>query len=88
MVKCSGLTPKLLPCRRVAGAYPSTVSLEDVRSTIARMSPEDQDQLAAYLVHLRHRRDPRIVAEMRAKIDDRKREHWLSLDALREQWKD
>jgi hypothetical protein len=62
------------------------MSLEDVKMAIAGMPQADQDQLAAYLVYLRHRRDPSIAAELRAKIDDTKQENWLSLDELRERW--
>jgi hypothetical protein len=64
------------------------MSLEKIKAEIAQMPKEQQDQLAAYLVHLRHQRDPEISAEIRTKIDDTDRAKWLSLDELREDWKD
>jgi len=64
------------------------MSLEDVKTAIAVMPQAHQDQLAAYLVHLRHQRDPRIPAEIRARIEDTDPANWLSLDELRERWKD
>jgi hypothetical protein len=64
------------------------MSLEDVKTAIAGMPQQDQDQLVAYLVHLRHQRDPSIAAELRTRIDDTDRANWLSLEELRERWKD
>lgn len=52
------------------------------------MSQEQQDQLAAYLVHLRHQRDSRIREEITARIDDKDPGKWVSLGELREKWKD
>jgi hypothetical protein len=64
------------------------VSLEDIKNEMANMPPQHQDQLAAYLVHLRHQRDPKICAEIQSRIEDRDPANWLSLDELKERWKD
>jgi len=64
------------------------VSLEDIKTQIARMPREHQDQLAAYLVHLRHQRDSKAPAETRRKIEDKNPANWLSLDELKKKWKD
>ena len=64
------------------------MSFEDIKTEIAGMAPEHQDRLAAYLVHLRHQRDPRVAREIRAKIDDKDPANWLSLSELKEKWKD
>ena len=64
------------------------MSLEDIKSEIAGMTREEQDQLAAYLVHLRHEQDTKVRADITAKIDDKDPAHWVSLDELKEKWKD
>ncbi len=56
------------------------MSLEDVKTAVAGVPQEDQDELAAYLVYLRHRRDPGIAAESRARMDDADGRNWLTGD--------
>lgn len=64
------------------------MSLEEVKSEVAHFSPAQQDHLAAYLVHLRHQRDAQTRKDLRSKIDDKNPANWVSLDELRERWKD
>jgi hypothetical protein len=64
------------------------VSLEEIKIEIAGLTREQQDQLAAYLVHLRHEQDSKIRAEITAKIEDKNPANWVSLDELKEKWKD
>jgi hypothetical protein len=64
------------------------VSLEEIKSQVTAMSEDQQDQLAAYLVHLRHRRDPQIRKDITARIENHDPQQWVSLDELREKWKD
>jgi hypothetical protein len=64
------------------------VSLEDIKNEMANMPQHHQDHLAAYLVHLRHQRDPKICAEIRSRIEDKDPANWVSLDELKERWKD
>jgi hypothetical protein len=52
------------------------------------MPLEHQDQLAAYLVHLRHQRDPKVPSKIRTKIEDKDPANSLSLEELKEKWKD
>ena len=77
-----------MPCRVGVVWYSYRVSLENIKTEIAGMPQELQDQLAAYLVHLRHQRDPKIPAEIRTRIEDKDPANWLSLDVLKERWKD
>lgn len=77
-----------MPCCVGKVWYLCRVSLENIKTEIAGMPQEHQDQLAAYLVHLRHQRDPTILAEIRTKIEDKDPANWLSLDELKEKWKD
>lgn len=64
------------------------MSLEDIKTEIAGMPQQHQDQLAAYLVHLRHQRDPDIATEIRTRIEDKDPAHWVSLTELKDSWKD
>ncbi len=62
--------------------------LDEIKTELAELPQKEQDQLAAYLVHLRHRRDARACSEMNARLDDTAPDHWISADELREKWKD
>ena len=64
------------------------MSMQDIKSALAEMPQEEQDQLAAYLVHLRHQRDAQVRAEITERLRDQNPQHWLSPAELREQWKD
>ncbi len=64
------------------------MSLEDIKAEVAVMPEEQQDKLAAFLVHLRHRREMNSREAITTRIDDKDPENWVSLDELREKWKD
>lgn len=75
-------------CWAFAVCYPGIVRFEEIKTEIARLPREDQDHLAAYLVHLRHEQDSKIRSEIAAKIDDKDPSNWISVDELKEKWKD
>ena len=64
------------------------MSLEQIKTELAEMPAEQQNYLAAYLVHLRHQKDAATRREITERMDDRNPQHWLSVAALREEWKD
>jgi len=64
------------------------MSLDELKAEIAALSPEQQRQLAAYLVHLRHEQNAETQAELARRIDDRTPGNWLSLNELKEKWKE
>ncbi len=64
------------------------MTLDQIKAELASMPVKQQDHLAAYLVHLRHMRDPMVRRDIAQKIDDRDPSHWLSPDQLKESWKD
>ena len=68
--------------------YNSAMSLQEIKSGLAELPQEQQDHLAAYLVHLRHQRDAGLRREITTRLDDKNPDHWVSIDQLREQWKD
>ena len=63
------------------------MSLDEIKSGLADLPAEAQDQIAAYLVHLRHLRDPSIRGEITSQLDNQDPSAWLSLNELREKWK-
>jgi TorA maturation chaperone TorD len=64
------------------------MTMEQIKEKLASMPEEQQDHLAAYMVHLRHLRDPLARQEITRKIDDREPSHWISVEQLKEHWKD
>jgi hypothetical protein len=63
------------------------VSVDQIKAELADMPQEQQDHLAAFLVHLRHQRDVNTRREITNRIDDRDPANWLSLNELKEKWK-
>ena len=64
------------------------MSLDEIKTELSELPQKEQDQLAAYLVHLRHRRDAQACGEMNARLVNTDPDHWISADELREKWKD
>ena len=64
------------------------MTMEQIKEELASMPEEQQDHLVAYVVHLRHLRDPQARQEITRRIDDREPSHWISVDQLKEHWKD
>ena len=64
------------------------MSLPEIKAELAELPQEQQDHLAAYLVHLRHQREAGVREEIAARIADKNTEHWISPAELREKWKD
>ncbi len=80
---------KILPIRRFHFScrarpmwYAGIMNLDEIKKEVAELPREDQNQLAAYLVHLRHEQDSKTRADITAKIDDKDPAHWVSLHAL------
>ena len=64
------------------------VSYKEIKSGVAELPEEQQDQLAAFLVHLRHQRDAASRHEISSLLNDKDPGHWASVDQLRKRWKD
>lgn len=58
------------------------MTVVDLKREIASLEPEDQDQLAAFIVHLRHERDPEYSQELERRLDDRDSRNWVQLEDL------
>jgi hypothetical protein len=59
------------------------MSMADLMREVADLPPERQNELAAFLLHLRLKRDPVWRAELTKRIDDKNPDQWVSL----EDWK-
>ncbi len=64
------------------------MTLDKVKEELANMPEEQQNHVAAYLVHLRHLRDPITRQELTRRIDDKDPAHWISVDQLKDHWKE
>lgn len=64
------------------------MSFKEIKNGLAELPEEQQDQLAAYLVHLRHQRDAGLRREISSRLNDKNPDHWISVDQLRDRWKD
>jgi hypothetical protein len=56
------------------------MSMAELLREVADLSPERQNELAAFLLHLRLKRDPAWRAELTHRIDDKNPDNWVSLD--------
>lgn len=54
------------------------MSVEELKKTVATLSPGEQNELTAFLFHLRHRGDVAYQAKLKARVDDKDPSHWLT----------
>ena len=54
------------------------MSVEELKKTVATLSPGEQNELTAFLFHLRHRGDAAYQATLKARTDDKDPSHWLT----------
>ncbi len=57
--------------------------MAEIMREVAALPPERQNELAAFLLHLRLQHDTAWKAEMARRIDDKDSSHWMTL----EDWK-
>ncbi len=60
------------------------MKLAVVQKEIEAWTPEDQDQLAAYLSVLRLQRTAEHAEELNRRLSDRDPDHWLTLAELKD----
>ena len=63
------------------------MTIVELQNAIRLCSNQDQDQLAAFLTLLRQQRDPEYLATLDQRINDQDPQHWVSLEALKEQFR-
>ena len=55
------------------------MSMAELMRAVADLEPKQQDELAAFLMHLRLQHDARWRKEMTRRIDDKQPDNWVSL---------
>ena len=58
------------------------MNVVDLKREIASLRPRAQDELAAFIVHLKHERDPEYSRELERRLDDRDQSNWVRLEDL------
>lgn len=48
------------------------MSVEELKKTVATLSPGEQNELTAFLFHLRHREDVAYQSMLKARMDDKR----------------
>ena len=61
--------------------------MAELMRTIAELPGKQQNELAAFLLHLRLQNDPAWRTEMTSRIDDRNPKNWISLEDLKKTFK-
>ena len=65
------------------------MDLDEIKTKVAGMSEDQQDHLVAYLIHLRHQRDAVAITQaIPPGNGDKDTTNWISLDQLKDRWKD
>jgi hypothetical protein len=54
------------------------MSVKELMKELAALSAKEQEELAAFLFHLRHKSDPEYQATVRRRMDDKDPSHWLT----------
>jgi hypothetical protein len=54
------------------------MSVEDIKQSIASLSPTEQSEVSAFLFHLRHASDPDYQERVKSRLSDREPAHWLT----------
>jgi hypothetical protein len=54
------------------------MSVEELKKSVATLSPGEQDELTAFLFHLRHRGDTAYSATLAGRMTDKDPAHWLT----------
>jgi hypothetical protein len=66
----------------------NNMTMEQIEEEVSNLPETQQDHLVAYVVHLRHMRDASARQDLSRRMDDRDPAHWISVDQLKEHWKE
>lgn len=56
------------------------MSIDQIKSNLAALSPTEQNEVAAFLFHLRHTANSEYRERVEARLADPDPTHWLTLD--------
>jgi hypothetical protein len=68
------------PCTNLRGAYTGGVSFEQLKREVALLSGQEQVELIAYTLRLRHAQDADYRCEVADRLHDADKAHWLTPD--------
>ena len=54
------------------------MSVEQIKNSLASLSPTEQSEVSAFLFHLRHASDPEYQSRVDSRLSDKDPTHWLS----------
>jgi len=54
------------------------MGVEELKKALSSLSMEEQNEVTAFLFHLRHRADDAYQATLAARMVDKDRSHWLT----------
>jgi hypothetical protein len=54
------------------------MSVEELKKALQTLSSEEQNELSAFLFHLRHRADAAYQDELGTRLSDKDPSHWLT----------
>ena len=54
------------------------MSVEQIKNSLASLSPAEQGEVSAFLFHLRHASDPEYQSRVEARLSDPDPAHWLT----------
>jgi hypothetical protein len=54
------------------------MTVEQIKSSIASLSPAQQSEVSAFLFHLRHTADPEYQNQIDSRFSDSNPAHWLT----------
>lgn len=54
------------------------MSIEEIKSSIAGLSPDQQSEVSAFLFHIRHASDAAYQDRVNSRLSDTERAHWLT----------
>jgi asparagine synthetase B (glutamine-hydrolysing) len=61
------------------------MSVEQIKSSLALLSPTEQSEVSAFLFHLRHASDPDYQERVASRLSDKDRSHWLTPEEFERQ---
>jgi hypothetical protein len=64
------------------------MTVEQIKEEVSNLPEAQQDHVVAFVVHLRHARDPGTRQELSRRMDDHEPSHWISVGQLKEHWKE
>jgi hypothetical protein len=54
------------------------MSVQEIKATLAKLPRRDQDEVVAFLFHLRHAQDSEYQADVSRRMHDKDPAHWLT----------